>query len=320
MILADKIIKHRKQLGYSQEELADKLGVSRQAVSKWESTLSIPDLDKIIKMSQLFGVSTDYLVLDDVEEATPSVEDDDLTPTLNLDETNRYMDTVARAAIKIAFGVLLCIISPIPLIVLTSMVENGSIHITEDVASGIGLIFLIVVVVIAVAHFIYYGRQLNEYEYLDQEPFNLAYGVEGIVKQRKKSFEHKYRITLITGIGLCILSVLPIFFSMMLGVSDDEYYIGVALLLILVSIGVSFIIKASMVYGSYQKLLQEGDYQRVKKTKRKKMDRISGAYWCTITAIYLAVSFLTFAWHITWVIWVVAGVLYGAIEALFGED
>ncbi|MEG0727895.1 MAG: XRE family transcriptional regulator, partial [Erysipelothrix sp.] len=130
----------------------------------------------------------------------------------------------------------------------------------------------------------------------------------------------KYRITLITGIGLCILSVLPIFFSMMLGVSDDEYYIGVALLLILVSIGVSFIIKASMVYGSYQKLLQEGDYQRVKKTKRKKMDRISGAYWCTITAIYLAVSFLTFAWHITWVIWVVAGVLYGAIEALFGED
>lgn len=320
MILADKIIKYRKQLGYSQEELADKLGVSRQAVSKWESTLSIPDLDKIIKMSQLFGVSTDYLVLDDVEDATPSIEADDLTPTLNLDETNHYMDTVARAAIKIAFGTLLCIISPIPLIVLTSMVENNSTQISESVASGIGLIFLIVVVAIAVGHFIYYGMQLSEFQYLDQEPFNLAYGVEGIVRQRKKSFEQKYRITLIIGIGLCILSVLPIFFMMMLNRPEDEYFIAITLLLILVSVGVSFIIKAAMVYGSYQKLLQEGDYQLTQKTKRKKMDRISGAYWCTITAIYLAVSFLTFAWHITWVIWVVAGVLYGAIEALFGED
>lgn len=320
MILADKIIKHRKQLGYSQEELAEKLGVSRQAVSKWESTLSIPDLDKIIKMSEVFGVSTDYLILDDIEDASPSLTEDEVNLTLSLDETNGYIDTVRRASSKIAFGVLLCIISPIPLIVLTSMVENGSVHISEDVASGFGLIFLVMVVVIAVAHFVYYGMQLNEYGYLDQESFNLAYGVEGIVKQRKKSFEHQYRLTLIAGIGLCILSVLPIFFAMMLEVSDDKYYIGVALLLISVSIGVSFIIKASMTYGSYQKLLQEGDYQRIKKIKRKKMDRISGAYWCTITAIYLAVSFLTFSWHITWVIWVVAGVLYGAIEALFGED
>lgn len=60
MILADKIIEERKKNGWSQEELANKLGVSRQAVSKWESSGSIPDLQRILQMSELFGVTTDY--------------------------------------------------------------------------------------------------------------------------------------------------------------------------------------------------------------------------------------------------------------------
>ena len=62
MILAEKIIMLRKKKGWSQEELAMRLGVSRQSVSKWESTASIPDLDKIITLSEVFGVSTDYLL------------------------------------------------------------------------------------------------------------------------------------------------------------------------------------------------------------------------------------------------------------------
>ena len=60
MILADKITELRKRSGWSQEELAGRLGVSRQAVSKWESAASIPDLDKILKLSQLFDAPTPY--------------------------------------------------------------------------------------------------------------------------------------------------------------------------------------------------------------------------------------------------------------------
>lgn len=62
MNIADRIQFLRKQKGYSQEELADKVGVSRQAVSKWESEQSVPDLEKIIVMSELFEVTTDYLL------------------------------------------------------------------------------------------------------------------------------------------------------------------------------------------------------------------------------------------------------------------
>ena len=71
MILADKIIDLRKKQGWSQEQLAEQLGVSRQSVSKWESAMSVPDMDKIVKLSNIFGVSTDYLLKDEIEEIQP---------------------------------------------------------------------------------------------------------------------------------------------------------------------------------------------------------------------------------------------------------
>lgn len=62
MNISDRIQHLRKEKGISQEELADKIGVSRQAVSKWESEQSSPDIEKIILMSNFFEVTTDYLL------------------------------------------------------------------------------------------------------------------------------------------------------------------------------------------------------------------------------------------------------------------
>ena len=66
MILANKITEERKKNGWSQEELANQLGVSRQAVSKWESASSVPDLQRVLELSKLFGVTTDYLLKDEI--------------------------------------------------------------------------------------------------------------------------------------------------------------------------------------------------------------------------------------------------------------
>ncbi|MBD5082662.1 MAG: helix-turn-helix transcriptional regulator [Clostridiales bacterium] len=74
MTIADRILELRKAKGISQEQLADCIGVSRQAVSKWESEQSIPDLDKVIIMSDFFEVTTDYL-LKGIEPQTEKKED-----------------------------------------------------------------------------------------------------------------------------------------------------------------------------------------------------------------------------------------------------
>ena len=112
MIMADKIIRLRKKNGWSQEELADKLDVSRQAVSKWEAAQSVPNLDKILQLSELFGVTTDYLLKDDIEDEEFTDNDDaGSVKKITLEDANKYLDTVKANSQKTALATFLCIIS-----------------------------------------------------------------------------------------------------------------------------------------------------------------------------------------------------------------
>ncbi len=67
MNISQKILLQRKKKGISQEDLANALNVSRQAVSKWESSQSVPDMDKIVALSNYFNITTDYLLKDEIE-------------------------------------------------------------------------------------------------------------------------------------------------------------------------------------------------------------------------------------------------------------
>ena len=78
MTFSDKLIALRKKAGWSQEDLAERLNVSRQSVSKWESAQSMPDIDKILQLSSLFSVTTDCLLKD--EQAEPEYTEDDTSP------------------------------------------------------------------------------------------------------------------------------------------------------------------------------------------------------------------------------------------------
>lgn len=199
MILADKIAELRKKNGWSQEELAGQLGVSRQSVSKWESASSIPDLDKILKMSEIFGVSTDYLLKDsnepEEEALTPAApvtapdpgSDNDIR-TVSLEEANCFMDIVQDMAAKIAAGVSICILSPILLLLLAGLSDEEGGHVLpETLAVAVGFTALLVMVAGAVALFIWYMRKTERFEYLEKEPIELAYGVTGVVEKRKKA-------------------------------------------------------------------------------------------------------------------------------------
>jgi phosphate/sulfate permease len=88
-----------------------------------------------------------------------------------------------------------------------------------------------------------------------------------------------------------------------------------ALMLTLIAAGVFLIVRSSMINDSYEKLLEEEDYTPEKKITNKKNENVSRIYWCTALAIYLAWSFISGDWQITWVIWPVAGIMYGAVTA-----
>ena len=146
MILADKIIDERKKNGWSQEELADKLGVSRQSVSKWEGAQSVPDLQRILEMSKLFGVSTDYLLKDDETVRPVSEAEEDTGKAMrrvSMEEANSFLNENRKFALKIAIGVLLSVLCPVPLLMLEAAKEAGLFGITDGVAGGVGMVVLL---------------------------------------------------------------------------------------------------------------------------------------------------------------------------------
>ena len=80
MSISERIQSLRKQSGDSQEQLADKLDVSRQAISKWESGQGSPDLNNIIKISEVYSVSTDYILKGSIPVSDTDVKQKSLTP------------------------------------------------------------------------------------------------------------------------------------------------------------------------------------------------------------------------------------------------
>ena len=90
MNLAEKIIKHRKANGWSQEDLAEKLNVSRQAVSRWENETALPDAQNVLQISKLFRVTTDYLLNDDCES------DSDVPFVKSAKEENEFLSLKKR--------------------------------------------------------------------------------------------------------------------------------------------------------------------------------------------------------------------------------
>lgn len=323
MILADKIIELRKKNGWSQEELAEKVGVSRQSVSKWEGALSVPDLDKILLMSQIFGVSTDYLLKDELGEPeytetknAPAAEETPLR-RVSMEEAASFLEVKKQTAPKIALAVFLCIVSPIVLIFMGGLSGERLIAMSENAAGGIGLITLIVLVAAAVALFIICGAKTEKYEYLEKEPIELEYGVSGMVKERQSRMSEAHTRDTVLGICLCVLSVVPLFAGMF---TENEIYavMGICALLFMVACGVLVLIRSGILWESTQKLLQEGDYTVAEKEMSKKIAPIVTAYWLLATAGYLAWSFWTGGWDRTWIVWPVAGVLFGAIMAIVG--
>ena len=202
MNLSEKIMMLRKKEGWSQEELASRLNISRQSVSKWESGQSLPDIDKIILLSQLFHVTTDYLLLDQKNEEHVQNE-----IYLSLTQVQEYLEIRKHSALKIALATFLCVISPIPLIGFATLSEYQRFHITENFAISIGLSFLIICITIAVILFCLCAFKVKKYEFLEKDDFSLENGVKEYVFKEKESYQDRYHRYQIIGIALCILSV-----------------------------------------------------------------------------------------------------------------
>ena len=315
MIFADKLITLRKKSGWSQEELAEKLGVTRQSVSKWEGAQSVPDIDKILQLSHLFGVTTDYLLKDELGEPEYTAGDD--APALRkvtLAQANDYLTQAHANAPKMALATALCVLSPAPLIALGALAEYG--YFRADFATGLGLCTLLVLVAVAVVLFMQCGAAVKPYEFLEKEPIDTEYGVTGLAHERRDAFAVQYNRGNTLGTVLCILCAVPLFAAMMFLDTDILAAAAVCLLLVLVACGVYAFVRVGTVQDALNQLLEEGDFTRDAKARKGAIRAVAAAYWLVVVAIFLFYTFGPYGNgqpEYSWFIWAIAGVIFAAV-------
>lgn len=319
MILSEKIFFLRKKSGLSQEELAEKLGVSRQSVSKWETGQSIPDLDKTISISKFFDCSTDWLLNDDLDEEDDfgqSVATESKANIINIEFANKFMSFRKNASSKIALAIALCAIIPVPILLASYFANIGKLK--ENIASTSGVIGLLFIISIAVAIFIYYNFLGKKYDFLkSSSEFKLEYGVNGLIEKRRDEYKKSSLITNIIAVVLFILSAVPILFlsGIFTDTALEDFYggIGVVITLFLVAIGCFLLVRNSFINDGFKMLLEEDDYSLDNKILNKKNEAVigaySGVYWLVVTAIFLLLMFVANLDN-SWVIWPVSALIY----------
>ncbi|NLA77638.1 MAG: helix-turn-helix transcriptional regulator, partial [Clostridiales bacterium] len=296
------------------------MNVSCQSVSKWEGAQSVPDLDRVLQLARIFGVSTDYLLRDELgeEEYVAPAQDTDRPSVrrVTMEEANEFLAVKSETSRQIALAIFMCILSPVCLLLLGAASEQPRFNISENLAGGIGLIVLLVLVAAAVAIFISCGIKSSHFEFLDTEEIETEYGVSGMVRDRMAKYRDTYTKYCIVGACTCSVSVIPIITAAFMTEDDFLLMTALSITLLLVAVGVVFFTVSGINHASMQKLLEEGDYSRESKYKSKHSGALGTVYWLAVVAAYIGYSLHTGDWDNSWIIWPVAGVVFAAFMSL----
>jgi len=317
MILAEKIVRLRKQVGWSQEELAEKMNVSRQSVSKWEGTNSIPDLNKIIMLAELFEVSTDYLLKDEVELSESLIGSSEMnTIQISLEQALEYVDNKRDMALLNAKGAFLLVCSAIPLFALLALTKTNQLNLTSDVAAMIGVVIILVMVSIGISFFVRANHYKSDIAQIENEAFELAYGVHSAFKEKSQKFKATYNLRLSVGISMFIFSAVPLMFSIMLSGGSDMILMMIIVMTFMIAAGIYIVSPVSVKYDAYNCILKKGRFEAGKSKRTKHAVKLAAFYWPLLLAVYLGWSLWTMDWGVTWIVWPVGAILFAALVGL----
>ncbi len=277
----------RKRAGYTQETLAEALGVSRQAVGKWESGQGLPEAATLLDLADLLGCTLDQLMRQSVEEEEPlsaPAQEDAMTWA----DWSRHMD---RFAAFIALGVGLILIG-----VALTVLAGAFLGETPVTALPV-----LVMVVIAVAIFIFGGFEHGDVQKRCPVPPACP------DPQEKAGFQNMFRLGIVGGVvGILCGVILIVVFEIIFPGNETMEGLAAAIFLAVVGLYASVMTWVGILSSKYEP----------PKVPDEKERNISGAIMLTATAIYLLLGFLWNLWHPGWVIFPVCGILCGIVDNL----
>lgn len=231
-------------------------------------------------------------------------------------EAEEYISATLKSIRWIGLGVMLCIWSPIALMILGTLDESGMFMFTDAQYVCYGLVPLFVMIGIAVALFIYHGMRLECFEYLKKEPIEIDFSLEKQLRQMDEEERRSFTLKIIVGVMLCIFAVLQLLVIASIDQNGMAGGFSAAALLLIIGVAVCVMVSGSGKRECFKVLLQEGEFTEKGKKSSKIIDIVAGIYWPIVTVIYLAWSFTTMDWGFTWIVWPIAGALFGCTAAV----
>lgn len=236
MKLGQKIAGLRKKSSLSQEALAEKMNVSRQAVSKWESNQSIPDIEKIVDLSELFGVTTDYLL----KNGTPSFElpgksseekIEKALPAITDQEIDQYLEVAKKAAHFESLSIALFFLAIASFCLFSTLV-----FISHNIFGTVAYIAPIIIIAIALGYFIHAKLMMHEFKSITQNKFALTSTQNDLIDSSAHEFRNKNSRRIVIGVVLCILAIIPLILIWTLHLLPDWAWAVLAITFVLLGI------------------------------------------------------------------------------------
>lgn len=234
-------------------------------------------------------------------------------------EADHYLSVRRRASFLIAAGVGLILVGFATLVGLSdgSVVSlYGAPSINVEMGEPIALSVLFICVAVAVGMFIFAGVSMSRFPDTDGRLINLSHAATERYRAQRADETTRYALFLSLGVGLIILSVAQAVILSVIGGNDSALErLGSILLFPGVAIGVAILIINGMRRAALDRLTSSGEYTIENLRSNSLLDRIAGPYWMLAILVYLAWSFIGDAWSRSWIVWPIAGVLFGLLAA-----
>lgn len=268
----------------------------------------------IAEFGNLDEVSESLGIKSFVNEKTESAR------SISIDEIKSYLGDLHSSLIfkAIGIGLLICCVTPPVLL--------GDIFKSD----ALGVVLMFVFIALGVALLIISGSPMEQWRFMKTERCSISPATTDFVVQEKRGFKGKYNALLCAGVTCCICCVLPpIIIEEIPFVIRDAWC--AVLFFAFIAAGVGMLVYCRSLNNAYIKLLRINDEKTIGGSYTSDKDKepmihnrtvriILSVYWQTVTCIYLCISFVTFCWHITWIIWPIAGVVRSLIVNISADE
>lgn len=243
---------------------------------------------------------------------------------IKVDEAVAFLNKRRKGATQIGLGVMAIMIGVA--LFFATMGFYG-----ENIGGIFGLPFVLLGAAIGVPLFIIAGTSMSNENKKLNDRFILI-EVKNEMKKRKELFQRSFVFCIVTGVALCILSVIPLIVFSELYRSEASELFSIAFLLAVVSLGVFFFIFGGVIMGSFTKMIDQTYFisDEDEPGPRAKAERDSNRptwfqalekiYWPIVVAIFLIQGFILGNWGTNWSIFPVAGIVFWILESIFSKD